>query len=265
MRCSARAMCLLVALAAGSGCAALAKKPPTPADDIPAEVTRAMTAAPGERFLIIVFGSQSVPKRAKFTHTWATMVRVTGADTDAPAIAEEVTISWMPATLDIRPLAMRPEPGTNLSLHDTFRDVLRHDERVSVWGPYEVSPGFFYRFKVQKEFLESGQIGYQCVDTIGEAARQGNGCCCIHAITDMDPIFDRGGYPLIMYGEAASGHIVHELHTRPILIDPHREHPRLLTALGLDQYPLVRRTYTGRSVPFGTVAPPRPFRKNGRP
>ena len=235
----------LVAIAlvapAGAGCAALAKKPPTPAAEITPEEARAVVAPPGERYYLLVFGSQSVPKRAKYTHTWATAVRVT-----ADGTVSEHTISWMPATLDIRPLARTPETGVNLGLQFSIEEMQRHDERVSLWGPYEIGPGLFRRFLVQKEFLETGAVGYQCIDTIGRSARLGTGSDCIHAVTDMDPQFDRGRYPLSYFGEAASEHIVKQISERPVIIEPGTDHSWLVPALGLDRYPLVRRTYRGR-------------------
>lgn len=239
-----------VALAVATGCASLATKPPTPADDIPPEAGLTAVAPPGERYYLLVFGSQSAPKRPRYTHTWATAVRATGCDGPGGPAVDEHTISWMPASLDIRPLALRPEPGANLGLAFTIEEMLRHDERVSVWGPYEVGPGLFRRFLVQKEFLESGRVGYQCVDSVGEAGRLGTGCDCIHAVTDMDPLFSRSRYPLTYFGEAASLHIVRQLHTRPVVIEPGRDHGWLLPALGLDRYPLVHRTYTGPAVPY---------------
>ena len=39
-------------------------------------------------------------------------------------------------------------------------------------------------------------------DSRGEAARTGDGCDCIHAVTDMDPAYPRAGYPLLLYGQA---------------------------------------------------------------
>ncbi len=231
-----------------AGCSTLAKKPPTPADDILAGLARTV-APPGERYFLIVFGSQSAPKRPKYTHTWATIVRVTGCDGPGSPVLDEHTISWMPASLDIKPLARSPEPGTNLGLHFTIEEMLRQKERVSVWGPYEVGPGLYQRFLVQKQFLESGQIGYQCIDAIGEASRLGNGCDCIHAFTDMDPLYSRNRYPLSYFGDSASRHIVRQLHTRPVIIDPHADHGWLLPLLGLEHYPLTRRQYIGRTLP----------------
>jgi hypothetical protein len=119
-----------------------------------------------------------------------------------------------------------------------------------MWGPYEDGPGLFQRFLVQKQFLESGRIGYQCIDSLGEAARTGCGCDCIHAITDMDPIFDRARYPLAYFGEAASRNIVRQIHERPIIVCPGRCHDWLIPLLGLDRYPIERQKWNGAALEY---------------
>jgi hypothetical protein len=236
----------LVIVCAANGCASLAKKPPTPADDISPEQAAAIAAGPGERSFVLIFGSQETPKRPKFTHTWATVVKVTDCGGGYAPVIQEETISWLPSSRDIRPLSFKVEPGTNFGLQFTIEEMLRHNERVSVWGPYEIRPGFAYRFHVQKSFMESGCVGYQCIDNVGEAARTGKGCNCIHSITDMDPEFDRKQYPLTYFGDAASENIVRQLHTRSIILCPEADHGWLLPTLGLDKYPIERRTYHGR-------------------
>ena len=225
---------------AASGCAALATKAPTPAADISPRQAAAVKAAPGERFFVLVFGSQTKILHPKYTHSWATVVKVSGCDQPGTPKIEEQTISWMPATLNIRVFSPCVEPGTNLALHFTIEEMLRNGEHVSVWGPYEVGAGLAYRFNVQKAFMESGQIGYQCIDTFGEAA-SGTGCDCIHAITDMDPLFSRARYPLAYFGNAASLNMVREIQTRPLIMNPDADHGWLLPRLGLDKYPIERR------------------------
>jgi hypothetical protein len=121
---------------------------------------------------------------------------------------------------------------------------------VSVWGPYEVWHGFAYRFMTQKSFLDSGRIGYQALDNIGEAGKTGDGCDCIHAITDMDPVYNRARYPLIYYGDAASANLVRRFMHSPVFIEPPTTHDWLIPQLGLDEYPIVRRQYCGRVVPY---------------
>jgi hypothetical protein len=241
-------MALVSFLCFACGCAGLAKKPPTIADNIAPRDAAAMAAPPEVRHYLIVFGSESFPKRAKYTHTWATVAKVTECAGSSPLV-EERTISWIPASLEIHPLSFCVEPGQNLGLNFTIEEMLRQKETVSLWGPYEISPGFAYRFKVQKEFMESGRVGYQCIDSIGEAARTGGGCDCIHAITDMDPLFDRYHYSLAYFGNAASRNIVKQTHARPVVICPEADHRWLLPLLGLDRFPIKQCCYSGRTVP----------------
>ena len=206
--------------------------------------------SPGERYFILVFGSQTTPRVPRFTHTWATVVKTVEAPGGAPQIAEVHTISWMPADLVIHPWRFRPEPGRNLELHETIRMALDSHEHVALWGPYEVHPRGYRRFLLQKQYMESGQVGYQCIDTIGEGA-DGSGCDCIHAITDMDPEFDRNFYPLSRFGEAGSRFIVQQLFERDLLVT-HDTHSWLEEALGLCCYPIRHRVYHDRPHLFGS-------------
>jgi hypothetical protein len=231
------------ALALGlGGCARFAVRPPTPAAQM--DATGMWERRCDEQFYLIVFGSQSAPKRARWTHTWATLVRVRQQPGQECAL-DQVTISWLPATLDIHPLRFRVEEGANVGLHETIEYALANKEEVSEWGPYECRPRLYYRSAIQKEYMESGQIGYQCIDDLGEAARKGNGCDCIHAISDQDPLFNRGRYPLRRFGNRASEFVVKEMWRRGILIEPEQTHDWLNRALGLDKYPITHRIYRG--------------------
>jgi hypothetical protein len=236
-----------------TGCAANDVRPPSPAQNIqPGELLK-IPAPPNERYYIMIFGSQSTPKMPRFTHVFATAVKVTEHPGAQPTI-EQHTISWMPATLKIHPWRFRVEEGVNLDLHFTIEEMLRHKERVSVWGPYETWHGIYRRFLVQQEFMKSGETGYQCIDAIGQAPRDGSGCDCIHAVSDMDPMFDRREYPLSYFGEAAARNIVRQIRERPILIHPDQTHDWLIPALGLDCYCLVRRHERGCAQEFSPEA-----------
>jgi hypothetical protein len=236
-----RAFLLVPVLA--SGCAYLAVKPPTPAAAVRAGDLEAGTPE-GDRYFILVFGSQSVPKVPRRTHTWATVVRVTGTEVEAD------TISWMPATLEIRPWRFRVEPGVNLGLTASVEWALADGQRVSAWGPYELRPGVYAKFRMQKAFLETGRVGYQCIDSTGEAGWTGRGCDCIHAVTDMDAVYDRDRYRLDRYGEAASRFIVKQLFERQTLIAPERTHDWLIPRLGIDTFKIERQTYDGPANPY---------------
>lgn len=239
---SARALLVALLAAHAVGCALTAKKPPTPAAEIPPEALD-YPAPPNEKYYAFVFGSQQVPYlRPELTHTWMVAVKATWADGCAEPQLDVQQISWLPATLEIHPRRFWVEPPVNLGLHETMRWTLETDQKIAMWGPYELQPRVYRRFLIQKEFLEtSGQVGYQCIDTVGEAAREGNGCDCIHAISDLDPEYDRARYPLIFYGHPASRLLVREAARRQALIDPWTTHDWLIPALGLDQYPIDRR------------------------
>ena len=131
----------------------------------------AQPAAAGDSYYVIIWGSDVSPKRLKYTHTWATLVRAVETPGCTEPGLEVHTISWLPTKLDIDALNFRVEPGANVELHETIANSLRTKQEIAMWGPYEVWHGLAHRFLVQKAFLDSGVVGYQCVDTVGEAAR----------------------------------------------------------------------------------------------
>jgi hypothetical protein len=236
------------------GCATTPVRPPTPAAQLQPQELLEMKPPPNERYYLILFGSERVTRLPRYTHSWATMVKVTGDPQAGQGTVEPHTISWLPATLKLRPWRFRVEEGTNLELHHTIQEMLRNRERIVMWGPYEVWHGNHVRFMTQKAFMESGQVGYQCIDAVGEAARTGRGCDCIHSLSDMDPMFSRERYPLTYFGVPATENIVRQVLTRPVVIDAPRTHDWLIPHLGLDCYPIRRAQYCGEVVSFSPEA-----------
>jgi hypothetical protein len=227
-----------------AGCANLAVHPPTPARDLP--TAGLDDPEPGCRYFLVVFGSQITPRIPGRVHNFATVVKTCSPGPgEVGAVVEHRTISWLPETLKIRVFAMHPEPGKNFPLHETIAWALADGQRVSRWGPYEIGPGLYRRFVVQKQFLDSGAIGYQCLDVLGEAGHKGNGAHCIHALTDMDPEFGRAHYPLWRYGEDASRWIVRVLGDRGLLLDREKTYPELNATLGLCDFPIIQRPDPG--------------------
>ncbi len=245
---------VLAAAALACGCALTAKKVPTPAAQITSSDLARLPKPADERYFLVLFGSQNILRQPQYTHTWAALIRVRGSDVGGcgtsaagcidPALDVQM-ISWMPAKGQIDALSKEVEPGRNFGLHESMKFALDTNQTVAVWGPYEVWHGFAYRFLVQKAFLDTGAVGYQCIDTWGEAGRLGNGCDCIHAITDMDPIYARGSYPLLYYGKPGTARVVRRFMHSPVFIDPKTTHDWLLPRLGLGAYPLEKRRYIG--------------------
>ena len=105
----------------------------------------------------MVFGSQSHPKQLRYTHTWATFIKATGEGSDPNAYAlESNTISWLPATLEVKVFRPWPEPGVNLDLYQTLRAMHANGESVTMWGPFIVGPEVYQRSLWVQSIIASG-------------------------------------------------------------------------------------------------------------
>jgi len=192
--------------------------------------------ASSERFYLLLFTAQESVKLPRESHTWAAMARVVDG-----RIVKTRSISWLPTDLEIEPLLLRVESGRNFSFDHTIRWTLSATrQRISLWGPYEAAPELYARFVARKNFLESGAIGYQCLDFLGEAAARRNGVNCVHALT---PIGSQGpGEVLQPYGNSSGVYISQTLERRGLAAPYSSNNEWLLPALGLDRVPLERRS-----------------------
>src|SRR5207253_1152848 len=107
--------------------------------------------------------SQREPNWPRFSHVFASVVKAT-ENQDRPHKVEHHTISWMPASLDIRVIARQPEQGANLDLPATFRWIESVGARVTTWGPHEIKPELYERFLAQIRRLDSGKVLYKAMD-----------------------------------------------------------------------------------------------------
>jgi hypothetical protein len=196
-----------------------------------------------DRYYLWIFSSQSVPKRAKYSHTWATWARVPGDQAAGPRRAEVFTISWLPATLKIYVYRFRPETGVNLPLDDTLRLMHSLKERISVWGPYEIPADLYYSGLRQKARLEGGEVLYQAIDPIFTNPQISD---CIHAVSDTDPYHNRALYTEgLFFGESAGRQITREFRKTGLIHRPCEDLSWLEEALGFPCYPIVRRHWPG--------------------
>src|SRR5262245_17313506 len=106
-----------------AGCAMVSHQPHTPARKVSYKDLND-PSVPGERYYLLVFGSETFPKVPRFTHSWITFVRVP-ADDSPP---EHHSISWMPSTLCIKTFRPTVEPGVNLTLHESIEMALHYHE-----------------------------------------------------------------------------------------------------------------------------------------
>ncbi|MBV8228439.1 MAG: hypothetical protein JO329_00515 [Planctomycetaceae bacterium] len=61
---------------------------------------------------------------------------------------------------------------------------------------------------------------------------------CIHAVAAVDPVFDRGHYPLIRIGKPASRYMARQIMTRGPVDQSLYDNSWLIPRLGLDRYPI---------------------------
>jgi hypothetical protein len=202
----------------------------------------------GDRDYMTLFGAQSAPFRTRNTHTFATFTR-TVPTPSGEAVAESHTVSWLPATLRVRPLALRPEPGANLSLDQTFQWVLTFDGRVSAWGPYEIGPERYYPAVARKADLESGAISYRAVGGLTRSAAVSN---CGQSFSRAGPVVGRKFLqPTPAAGESGTTHLAGRYQRAGAFVDPGVRHTELLPAIGADRYPITLRQPGERIPRFG--------------
>lgn len=192
-------------------------------------------AAADERCYVVIFGAQPTPKIIRDSHTWATFVRTVGEGPDPAGYQVFAhTISFVPASLRVRTLALDPEPGINLDLEGSLAYCRDRGAAVTAWGPFLIRPQVYQRSLEVYSLVGSGAVRYRAIDTLTNQFVAD----CIHAVTAVDPKFGRGHYPLIRTGKAASRYIAGQIATRtdPEILNP--DQPWILAALGLDRHPV---------------------------
>jgi ABC-type phosphate/phosphonate transport system substrate-binding protein len=187
---------------------------------------------PGEpEYYLSVFAFDSVPRRSRYSHTFATFIKSSGGSVEAH------TISWFPRSKHIEIARTQSEPGMNLDLDQTLSFARDLNARVYEWGPYRIRPELYERSLRQIERLNSGRVQYKVLDGAWRPDAASN---CIHAVSDIDR---DDGYLTVdgAYGVAASARVVE--HLRRWMIQPDREHASIQEKLGISGQPIpVSRT-----------------------
>ncbi|MFL5339676.1 MAG: hypothetical protein ACJ8F7_05865 [Gemmataceae bacterium] len=129
---------------------------------------------------MLLFAAQGEPNVARVSHTFGAFVRL--PDGDANRLELKV-INWMPRTLQIEPLRMYPQAGTNLNLPASLQWAKSVDSKVTMWGPYEVRKPLYDMAVQQANKLSSGGLEYQLNDRRSRGQGAAN---CIHALSDLD-------------------------------------------------------------------------------
>lgn len=206
-------------------------------------VVRDFSPATAERYYVTLFGGQGDLFRPRTAHTWATFVRTTATPSGEQVVGED-TISWLPATLDVRPWALRAETGVNLTLQQTFDFMGSHRrQRVVAFGPYEITAERYAQAMAQKALLESGAIRYH---SLGQFGRKPDVMHCVDGVTRIDPEWERKDSPSRWFGEAATGQATRSAVRSGFLLNPTVTHPWLLHELNPTGYKLTVRSLGSR-------------------
>jgi hypothetical protein len=189
----------------------------------------------GEIYYALIFGSQSHPKLLRYTHTWATFVKAVGEGPDPNAYALQAhTISWLPATLEVKVLRPWPEPGVNLDLYQTLAAMYANNEDVTMWGPFVIGKEVYDKSLRVLQIIASGAPRYRAISGPGNLLVSD----CIHAVVAADPVLGREHYPLIRIGKPASRYIARQVMTRSLFDQYLYDNSWLIPRLGLHRYPI---------------------------
>ncbi|MDX2038606.1 MAG: hypothetical protein SFX72_18305 [Isosphaeraceae bacterium] len=195
----------------------------------------ALRVEASEFYYVMIFGSQSQPKRLELSHTWATFVKAVGEGTDPDSYTLEAhTISWLPASLDVKIMRLRPETGVNLDHAQTMAFVTGQGQGVTMWGPFIVNAQIWNRSLEVRSLIESGRVSYRAIST----ARNLFISDCIHAVASVDPELGRRHYPLIRIGKPASRYVARQIVLRSVFDQSAFDNSWLIPRLGIDRDPI---------------------------
>ena len=213
-------------------------------------VTVALAAPPNPvptasqtRYFFILYGGQSLPFRPSTAHTWATFVKTSPSAAGALEV-ESFTISWLPASGRVRPWKCRSERGRNYTLEETFALAAEQHNRVSMWGPFEIDAGRYELAVEQAALLESGAVAYRAIDSFTRSPWVEH---CVHAVTYADPILREYIQPVLQVGEPGTSRLAAKYLKSGAFIGGPVTHDWVLTAIGADRYPVIRR-YPGERI-----------------
>lgn len=190
-------------------------------------------------YFMTVYGAQRpIINLPQYTHTWATFVRLSGPGPDPRAYtAQAITISWMPATLVIRPLSLRPEKGVNLTLEKTVAWCEESRMEIAQFGPYQIKPELFNLAFRRYAVLESGEMTYLASDLFS-AKWLGETTNCIYAVLDIDGR-DPAFRPLTLgFGFIGSAFVARRL--SQYIVDRNQTHSWVTEMIGAKYYRPVR-------------------------
>src|SRR5262249_44853302 len=153
--------------------------------------------------------------------------------------------SWLPAEGPVRPLKLRPVPGKNHTLDETFAITEAQGVRVSMWGPFEIDVTRYELAAERARKLEGGAVRYRVIDSFRRGPDVAH---CVHAITYADPVLSRLSQPVLRVGEPGTSNLAARYAASGAFVGGPVTHDWLIPAIGLDRFEVVRRV-PGERIP----------------
>jgi hypothetical protein len=192
-----------------------------------------------DTYYLLVFGSNTRPKRPEKSHTFGSLIHARGDGCHPSEQTLDVyTISWMPADMDITLLRPIPEKGGNLSLASTFDWITETNQETAVFGPIKVKEKIFLLGMQRLNELQSGKVTYQCIDPMFRIRSVAD---CIHALTDLDVDHGRLRYPVLRFGQHAAEHFAKMMMKHGSVELADEDADWMLNRIGLDCYPIIKK------------------------
>lgn len=153
-------------------------------------ITSPVSAELNNRHFMIVYGFQDAINTPRNSHTFATFLESSWSESTGDFTGIQVhTISWYPASMEIRIFRLLPEAGVNLELAETLNLAASLGVSVIRWGPVEISEDLYHTALRQIDFLQSGAVDYIAEDSLRRNAaysrEPGGAFNCIHAVSDI--------------------------------------------------------------------------------
>jgi len=183
----------------------------------------------------IVFAADAARYNPARAHTFAAMVRIERSPDGAMRVVSTTSLSWLPAPMKVRAMALLPETGRNVPLVETLQWSVKNGDHINAWGPYRVTPEFAETFRTRVRTVEDTfEYKGACLTSPKRV------CDCARSIEEMiHPV--RRYIGAFGYGAAAGSYIVRKF--TPWFVEAERSHPWVGKAIGLEEYPIHWRAH----------------------
>lgn len=191
-----------------------------------------------ELYFTTVYSAQRpIVNLPKYTHTWATFVKLTRCKPTDPYKLETFTISWLPVTLKVQPLHIRSEPGINLPLKETIAWCHENEMEIRQFGPFPIKKELYDLEHERWGVFERGERMYRASDIINAPAEE-TSCNCTYAVAAPVARVQRFRPVTLGFGFIAGAYVMRRFDG--YVLDDTKTHPWVSDLLGVENFRQMR-------------------------